>query len=373
MGSGRAEIALLFIVVEGDFKCVCFPIVVDLRFRGYEMSIIEIKNLTKKFEVKGHTVTALDNVSLSIEPGDIYGIIGMSGAGKSTLVRSINFLEKPTDGQIIVEQVNMESLSDRELRKKRSQIGMIFQGFNLLEQKSVVDNICFPLEIAGVKKKEARARAKELLGLVNLSEKEKAYPSQLSGGQKQRVAIARALATNPKILLCDEATSALDPQTTESILSLLKDINQKLGITIVVITHQMSVVTDICNKVAIIENGKLVEEGLVEEIFENPTTDAAKELISGKPVRYSPVESLKSKKVIRIVFSKNSAYEPVIANAILQFNTPINILKADTRNVGGQARGEMLLGLPEDETLQSKIVNYLEEKNLSVSEVKENV
>ncbi|MDO4965892.1 MAG: ATP-binding cassette domain-containing protein [Lachnospiraceae bacterium] len=337
------------------------------------MSIIEIKNLTKEFDVKGYTVTALDDVNLSIESGDIYGIIGMSGAGKSTLVRSINFLEKPSDGQIIVEGVDLSSLSEKELRKKRSEIGMIFQGFNLLEQKTVIDNICFPLEIAGVRKKEAKARAKELLGLVNMSEKEKAYPSQLSGGQKQRVAIARALATNPKILLCDEATSALDPQTTESILSLLKDINSKFGITIVVITHQMSVVTDICNKVAIIENGKLVEEGLVEQIFENPSTDAARELISGKPVRYSPVESLDTEKVIRIVFSENSAYEPVISNAILQFNTPINILKADTRNVGGTAKGEMLLGLPEDEALQAKIIDYLNERGLCVSEVKENV
>lgn len=336
------------------------------------MKEIEIKNLTKKFEVKGHTVTALSDVSLSIETGEIYGIIGMSGAGKSTLVRSINYLEKPTDGQIIIEGVDLARLSDKELRKKRSEIGMIFQGFNLLEQKNVVDNICFPLEIAGAKKSKARQRAKELLQLVNMSEKEKSYPSQLSGGQKQRVAIARALATNPKILLCDEATSALDPQTTDSILALLKDINDKLGITIVVITHQMSVVTDICNKVAIIENGQLVEEGPVEKIFENPSTDAARELISGKVIRYSPVESLESEKTIRIVFSENSAYEPVISNAILKFNTPINILKADTRNVGGTAKGEMILGLPEDETLQNEIIDYLKQRGLAVSEVVEN-
>lgn len=336
------------------------------------MREIEIKNLTKKFEVKGYTVTALDNVSLSIESGEIYGIIGMSGAGKSTLVRSINYLEKPTDGQIIIEGVDLAQLSDKELRKKRSEIGMIFQGFNLLEQKNVVDNICFPLEIAGIKKREARKRAKELLKLVNMSEKEKSYPSQLSGGQKQRVAIARALATNPKILLCDEATSALDPQTTESILALLKDINKNLGITIVVITHQMSVVTEICDKVAIIENGHLVEEGPVEQIFENPSTDAAKELISGKTIRFSPVETLDAGKTIRIVFSENSAYEPVISNVILKFNAPINILKADTRNVGGTAKGEMILGLPEDETLHDEIISYLKERGLSVSEVNEN-
>lgn len=337
------------------------------------MKEIEIKNLTKIFEIKGHTVTALKDVSLDIETGDIYGIIGMSGAGKSTLVRSINYLEKPTEGQIIIQGVDLSKLSDRELRKKRSEIGMIFQGFNLLEQKNVIDNICFPLEIVGVKKKEAKKRAKELLKLVNMSEKEKAYPSQLSGGQKQRVAIARALATNPKILLCDEATSALDPQTTDSILALLKDINNNLGITIVVITHQMSVITDICNKVAIIENGHLVEEGDVDKIFDNPSTDAAKELISGKVIRYSPVESFDTTKTVRIVFSENSAYEPVISNAILKFNTPINILKADTRNVGGKAKGEMILGLPEDELIQGDIIRYLEERGLSVSEVNDNV
>ncbi|MCQ2535657.1 MAG: ATP-binding cassette domain-containing protein [Lachnospiraceae bacterium] len=337
------------------------------------MKEIEIKNLTKKFEIKDHTVTALNGVSLSIEKGEIYGIIGMSGAGKSTLVRSINFLERPTDGQILIEGVDLAELSKKELRKKRSEIGMIFQSFNLIEQKNVLDNICFPLEIAGKKKKEARKRAKELLGLVNMTEKEKSYPSQLSGGQKQRVAIARALATNPKILLCDEATSALDPQTTESILNLLKDINEKLGITIVIITHQMSVVTDICQKVAIIENGQLVEEGLVEKIFENPKTDAAKELISGKKITYSPLEEFDVEKKIRIVFSENSAYEPVISNLILKFNSPINILKADTRNVGGTAKGEMILGLPDDEDIQKAIINYLKERGLSVSEVTENV
>lgn len=337
------------------------------------MSEIEIKHLTKKYEVKGHTVIALDDVSLTIESGEIYGIIGMSGAGKSTLVRSINYLEKPTDGQVLIEGIDLASLSNKELRKKRSDIGMIFQGFNLLEQKNVIDNICFPLEIAGVKKKEARERARELLQTVNLAEKEKAYPSQLSGGQKQRVAIARALATNPKILLCDEATSALDPQTTESILKLLKDINENLGITIVVITHQMSVVTEICKKVAIIDNGKLVEEGLVEKIFEAPSSDTARELISGKLIRYAPVLNLEADRTVRIVFNENSAYEPVISNAILKFKTPINILKANTRNVGGKAIGEMILGLPEDTNLQKDIIDYLKERGLAVTEVSESV
>lgn len=337
------------------------------------MSEIEIRNLTKRFEVKGMTVTALDNISLGIEKGDIFGIIGMSGAGKSTLVRSINFLEKPTDGQVFIDGVDLATLSEKELRKKRSEIGMIFQNFNLLEQKTALDNICFPLEIAGMKRSEAKKKARQLLATVNLAEKEKSYPSQLSGGQKQRVAIARALATGPKILLCDEATSALDPQTTESILSLLRKINEDLGITIVIITHQMSVVTQVCKKVAIIDNGVLVEQGPVDAVFEAPKTDAAKELIFEKKARYSPVEHLHSERKIRIVFNENSSYEPVIANLILKFQAPVNILKADTRNVGGRARGEMILGLPESETMQDNMIKSLKEVGLTVTEVQEDV
>lgn len=332
------------------------------------MSEIEIKNLTKIFEIKGHTVTALSDVSLSIEKGDIFGIIGMSGAGKSTLVRTVNYLEKPTQGSILIDGINLSTLSEKELRIKRREIGMIFQNFNLLEQKNVLDNICFPLEIAGTKRKEARARAKELLKTVNLEDKEKAFPSQLSGGQKQRVAIARALATNPSILLCDEATSALDPQTTDSILKLLKEINETLGITIVIITHQMSVVTEVCKHVAIIDNGKLAEEGEVDKIFESPSSDAAKELITGSEINYTPLKSLDTKRKIRIVFKENSAYEPVISNMILKFKTPVNILKADTRNVGGKARGEMILALPEDEAVSEEIILYLKENGLAVAD-----
>lgn len=337
------------------------------------MSEIVIKNLSKHFEIKGNEVVALSDINITIEKGDIYGIIGMSGAGKSTLVRSINFLEKPTEGQVLIDGTDLAGLSEKELRKKRSEIGMIFQNFNLLEQKNVLGNICFPLEIIGLKKKDAKGRARELLHLVHLEDKEKAYPSQLSGGQKQRVAIARALATNPKILLCDEATSALDPQTTGAILSLLKEINERLGITIVIITHQMSVVTEICKKVAVIDNGKLVEEGFVEEIFRNPKSDAAKELISGKEIRYTPLDSLDSSYKVRIVFGENSAYEPIISNVILKYQTPINILKADTRNVNGKAVGEMILSLPDEEALQKDIISYLQEKGLVVTEVKENV
>ena len=337
------------------------------------MSEIEIKNLSKRFEIKGNQIVALDKINLKIEKGDIYGIIGMSGAGKSTLVRSINYLEKPSEGQVLIDGVELSGLSEKDLRKKRSEIGMIFQNFNLLEQKNVLENICFPLEITGVKRKEARSRARELLKVVNLEEKEKVYPSQLSGGQKQRVAIARALATNPKILLCDEATSALDPQTTGAILDLLKEINERLGITIVIITHQMSVVTEICKKVAIIDSGRLVEEGTVEQIFEAPKSDATKELISGKEIRFTPLECLDSERKIRIVFKDNSAYEPIISNLILKFGVPVNILKADTKNVHGKAVGEMILGLPDEDVVQEKILNYLDDKGLVVTEVKGNV
>ena len=241
--------------------------------------IVEVKHLSKTFTTKEGQVDALRDINLSIEKGDIYGIIGMSGAGKSTLVRCLNFLEVPTSGQVIVEGQDLGSLSDRELRALRSSIGMIFQSFNLLMQKSVIDNVCFPLQIQGIRKKDAVIKARELLKTVGLEDKEKAYPAQLSGGQRQRVAIARALACDPKILLCDEATSALDPQTTASILDLLKKINAETGITIIIITHQMSVVREICNNVAIIEKGSLVENGLVEEIFTHPKSRAAKQLI----------------------------------------------------------------------------------------------
>ena len=342
------------------------------------MSEIEVKHLSKTFEQKGVHVDALKDINLTIGAGDIYGIIGMSGAGKSTLVRCLNFLERPTDGQVLIEGKDLGTLNEKELRKQRSDIAMIFQHFNLLMQKNVIDNICFPLQIQGVKKKEARAKARELLKTVGLEEKEKAYPTQLSGGQKQRVAIARALASNPKILLCDEATSALDPQTTASILELLKSINEQFQITIVIITHQMSVIREICNRVAIIEHGELVENGLVEDIFSHPKSKAARELIlrdvpenSGKAegAVAAQMERIQGDKKMRIVFTENSAFEPVIANMILQFGKPVNILRADTKNVGGVAKGEMILGLPDDRHLQIDMEQYLTEHGLEIEEV----
>lgn len=242
-------------------------------------SIIRVDDVSKSFKTKGKIVDAAKHLNLTIEKGDVYGIIGLSGAGKSTFVRCLNLLEKPTSGKIFIEGEDLTSLSKKKLRLKRQEIGMIFQHFNLLMQKNVINNIIFPLRIAGVKRKEAIIRAREVLKIVGLEDKEKSYPAELSGGQKQRVAIARALSNNPKIILCDEATSALDPQTTKAILALLKEINKSLGITVVVITHEMAVIQEICNKVAVLENGEIVETGTVSEIFAAPKTQSTRNLI----------------------------------------------------------------------------------------------
>lgn len=346
------------------------------------MSEIVIENLYKSFDIKDGTVEALKNVNLSIESGDIYGIIGMSGAGKSTLVRCINFLEVPTKGRVLINGKSLGDYTSRELRKQREDIGMIFQHFNLLMQKNVLENVCFPLYIQGKSKKDARKRAKELLDIVGLGDRTGAFPAQLSGGQKQRVAIARALASDPKILLCDEATSALDPQTTSSILALLKDINQRFNITIVIITHQMSVVREICSHVAIVKGGEVAEQGTVEDIFTHPKTAVARELLKndvgddGEEKRGTAAggkEIIKSGEKIRIVFSENSAFEPVIANLILNFNEPVNILKADTKNVGGVAKGEMVLEFAPDCTKNKEMKQYLLDRGLEIEEVSEHV
>ena len=243
------------------------------------MAIIEVRNLTKTFDEKKSNIHALSDIDLSVEEGEIFGVIGLSGAGKSTLVRCMNLLEKPTSGEVWVDGKNLITLSNKELRFIRREIGMIFQHFNLLMQRNVLDNVCFPMEIAGVKRREAREKAMKYLEIVGLREKANAYPVQLSGGQKQRVAIARTLASNPRIILCDEATSALDPQTTGTILDLLKQINKEYGITIVVITHEMRVVEEICDRVAVLDRGSLAEIGRVEEVFRNPKSNAAKSLL----------------------------------------------------------------------------------------------
>ena len=337
------------------------------------MSSILIQDVSKTFETKDGSVQALKHVSLSIETGDIYGIIGMSGAGKSTLVRCMNFLEVPSEGKVLIDGKSLSEFSPKELRKEREKIGMIFQHFNLLMQKYVLENVCFPLYIQGKKKAEARAKALELLEIVGLADRAKAYPAQLSGGQKQRVAIARALASDPQILLCDEATSALDPQTTSSILELLQDINQKFGITIVIITHQMSVVREICTHVAIMKDGEVKEQGLVEEIFSHPKSQVAKELISkdsGNDVESKKLtqSEIQDGEIVRIVFSENSAFEPVIANLILTFHEPVNILKANTNNVGGVAKGEMILQFMSDSTNVPEMKKFLTERGLEIGE-----
>ena len=337
------------------------------------MSSILIQDVSKTFETKDGSVQALKHVSLSIETGDIYGIIGMSGAGKSTLVRCMNFLEVPSEGKVLIDGKSLSEFSPKELRKEREKIGMIFQHFNLLMQKNVLENVCFPLYIQGKKKAEARAKALELLEIVGLADRAKAYPAQLSGGQKQRVAIARALASDPQILLCDEATSALAPQTTSSILELLQDINQKFGITIVIITHQMSVVREICTHVAIMKDGEVKEQGLVEEIFSHPKSQVAKELISkdsGNDVESKKLtqSEIQDGEIVRIVFSENSAFEPVIANLILTFHEPVNILKANTKNVGGVAKGEMILQFMSDSTNVPEMKKFLTERGLEIGE-----
>ena len=328
--------------------------------------IIQIQNVTKTFTGKDNQVEALKGITLDIGKGDIYGIIGMSGAGKSTLVRCLNFLERPTTGTVLVEGRDLSAMSGKELRKTRTGIAMIFQHFNLLMQRSVLDNVCFPMEIVGVKRADARKRAKELLEIVGLAEKAASYPAQLSGGQKQRVAIARALANNPKILLCDEATSALDPTTTKSILQLLQKINKEFGITIVIITHEMAVVQEICSHVAIIDNGNLAEYGTVVEVFTSPKSPAAKKLVF---MVNSQASEMRGKRCIRIVFTENSSFEPVIANMVLECKAPVNILLADTKDINGIAHGQMILQLPEDETLAAKMIHYLQERKLTVEEV----
>ena len=332
--------------------------------------MIQVENLCKRFETKGGTVEAAKNISFSIEKGEIFGIIGLSGAGKSTLVRCLNLLERPTSGTVKVNGKNLTELSEKELRKERQKIGMIFQHFNLLMQRTALDNVCFPMEITGIGKAEARKKALEYLRIVGLEEKALSYPSQLSGGQKQRVAIARVLASDPQILLCDEATSALDPRTTKAILELIKEINRDYGITVVVITHEMSVVQEICDKVAVLERGSLVETGTVEELFRNPKTDEARKLVfSGR----TQIKEMKGKRLVRVTFREKSSFEPVIANLVLTYRTPVNILYADTKNINGQAQGEMILQLPELEEVADKMIQYLKEINMGVEELKEDV
>lgn len=328
--------------------------------------MIEIKDLSKIYHTSDGTIAALQNINLKIEKSDIFGIIGLSGAGKSTLVRCINFLEEPSEGKVIFDGVNLGTLTKKELLETRRKMSMIFQGFNLLTQRTILRNVTYPLEISGVKKEQAIAKARELLKLVGLEDREKAYPSQLSGGQKQRVAIARALATDPQVLLCDEATSALDPNTTASILSLLQEINQSLGVTIIIITHEMKVIEKICNKVAVIDNSKIVEQGNVSDIFLSPKSKIARELIMPAS---SSVSTEIGNRTIRLVFDGTKVLEPIVSNLALECRAVVNVIAADIKNMGGKAYGQMMLKLPENKMIADAACEYLIAHGVAVEEV----
>lgn len=335
--------------------------------------IIRMVNMGKTFHTSSGDVNALDDINLDILEGSVQGIIGLSGAGKSTLVRCINYLEVPTSGQVLFEGKSLGDMSDKEVREARRKMGMIFQQFNLLDQRNLLRNVTFPLEIAGVEKKKAQERAMELLKLVGLEDRVKNYPSQLSGGQKQRVAIARALATNPKVLLCDEATSALDPKTTKQILDLLGKINQEMGVTVIVITHQMSVIEAICDNVAIIDHSHIAESGPVSEVFSNPKTEIGRRLILGdgnanaiQPVNFGDSKNPK----IRIIFDGQKAHRPIISDIVLSCNAPVNILFANTKEVEGQAVGQMVVELPDSVEEAERITHYLKTNDIRFEEVK---
>ncbi len=318
--------------------------------------MIELIHLSKTYTASSGDVEALRDINLSIQDGEIFGIIGLSGAGKSTLVRCINLLELPSAGQVIIDGKDMTALPRAELLQMRRRISMIFQGFNLLEQRSVLRNVTFPLEISGVARKASQAKARELLKVVGLEDKADAYPAQLSGGQKQRVAIARALATDPRYLLCDEATSALDPNTTRSILELLRQINRDLGVTIVVITHEMKVIDQICDRVAVIDQSRIAEMGRVADVFTSPRSEIAKELIL--PQDRAAIDTSGGKK-LRLIFDSQYSQEPVISRMTLDCQAPVNIIFADTKEYEGNIYGHMIIELPNDEHQAEKILTWL--------------
>lgn len=344
--------------------------------------MIYIKNLTKVYHSDSGDVKALDEVNLHIKKGEIFGIIGLSGAGKSTLLRCINMLEKPTSGSVEIDGVEMTSLSPNELKEMRKKIGMIFQHFNLLTSRNVRGNVAFPLEIAGVDKKTINQKVERLLDLVGLSDKADSFPSQLSGGQKQRVGIARALANDPKVLLCDEATSALDPQTTLSILNLLKDINKKLGITIVLITHEMNVIKQICNSVAVIEKSRVVEQGSLLEVFANPKTDTARNFLKSITLSELP-EELKERirnldhghlegRIVKIGFFGKVTAEPVISTLVKKFDVDANILYGNIDHIQDTPYGMLVVELRGKNGGANSAIEYLKTLGLKV-EVIENV
>jgi D-methionine transport system ATP-binding protein len=335
--------------------------------------LITLNNLKKVFKTKDGVVTAVDNINLTINQGEIYGIIGYSGAGKSTLIRMLNMLERPSAGSVKVAGKNLSVLSNNDLRLARQEISMIFQHFNLLWSRTVRENIAFPLEIAGVPKEKRKARVEELIKLVGLEGRGESYPSQLSGGQKQRVGIARALANNPKVLLCDEATSALDPKTTDSILDLLVDINEKLGLTIVLITHEMHVIRKICHRVAVMENGNIVEEGPVLEVFRQPTQEMTKEFVkqvtepeeTTETIKHL-LEATKTGEIIQLTFVGGAAEKPLISEMIRSFNVTINILQGKISQTQDGPYGALFVHVDGEQTEVEKAISFIKEKQVKV-------
>lgn len=343
--------------------------------------MIELKNLYKSYTTKAGKVEAVKDVTLKINKGDIYGIIGFSGAGKSTLVRCINLLEKPNKGQVIIDGKNLVTLSNMELRKERKKIGMIFQHFNLMKSRTVFENIAYPLKKSGLSKEEIRGKVLSLLKLVELEDKESAYPSQLSGGQKQRVGIARALANDPKVLLCDEATSALDPQTTKSILRLLKEVNKKLNLTIVVITHEMQVVKEICTRVAVMEKGRIVEEGNIFKVFSEPKQEITRNFIESTSIlsninyliedKSSVVEIREDEKILKLKYLENSTTEPIISIISREFNVDANIIFGNVEIIEDAPLGGLIVIIRGEEEKVRNVIKYLEENNVEVEVIKD--
>ena len=322
--------------------------------------MIELRNLSKRFVTADGPVEALNNVNLTVNDGDIYGIIGMSGAGKSTLVRCINMLERPTEGSVLLDGQDLGALNKRQMQDVRRKVTMIFQSFNLLMQSTCLQNVMFPLKLIHAPRAEAEARARELLETVGLPDKANAYPAQLSGGQQQRVAIARALATNPRVLLCDEATSALDPKTTQSILELIRQINRDTGITVIVITHQMSVVQEICNRVAILEHGSVVEEGEVSQVFSRPRAAATRALVFPDMTQCEGQLSSGYGQLVRLIFEGSvTTNKPLIASMAMDCGIAANILGASTRTVGKREYGYMLLEIPGGPDELARALKYI--------------
>lgn len=331
-----------------------------------DQPLIQIRELSKVYSTPEGEVVALDRVSLDVNKGEIYGIIGMSGAGKSTLIRCINRLDVPTGGQVLYRGQDVLRMGKPELLRLRRKVSMIFQQFNLLMQRTIGENVRYPLEIAGVPKKQADKRVMELLEIVGLQDRAKAYPAQLSGGQRQRVAIARALASEPEVLLSDEATSALDPMTTQAILSLLKDINRRLGITIILITHEMAVIRQICDRVTILDGGRIAEEGTVDEVFMHTKSEAGRRLFGNAP--QAPEEEPQGP-AIRLVFDGSSVDRPIIATAVKELGIMVNILSADMKQIGGKTYGQMLIRMPEEEETRQKLAGFLKQENIAFKEV----